>query len=299
MIRALVAFPVMGSLCTRWVMSMKRYLPDDVIITQVLDKYTASNKEPYDVVVTLRCAGGYDPFQNLASPKAVWSEALDNVTLSFITDKDLMVIYDHESVASLREAGYNVVLLSPPIDEELFYVQSCEKNIDVMSVSTVNMDYVSQVDQVLDELGLKHLVMTHLRACDLGIKAEVDRCYVPQDNDRMRYNYNRSKYVMSILAEYEYMPGMWCNGWESGNVEGLFCGARPIILKAHRMGYYNKWLDGFVIEVDRENLKEELRAILVGEYPLVTQEEIARAVDKFSAESTWAIFWQAVREVLQ
>lgn len=296
MIRALVVFPVMGMLASRWVASMKRYLPDDVVITQVLEWHSEFNKEPYDIVVTLRGAADYRPFQALASPKAMWTEAVDDITVSFFTKGDLLVSYDHEAVVRLTDAGHNVILLSPPIDPEVFYPQQCEKDIDIMSVCVLHADYILIVDRVLDELGLKHLLMVEAQYAP-DVKAEIDCCWPPQDNDRMRYNYSRSRYVMSLLADYEYFPGWKCRGWESGNAEGLFCGARPIIFKAQETQYYNKWLNDFAITVDKDNFEEELRAVLAGVYQPVTQAEITKARSVFSAEVVWAKFWDAVRRL--
>lgn len=297
MIKVLVAFPVMGSCCLRWIDSMKKYLPDDIVITQVLDARTTYMESNHDIVLTQRGAGTHYPFTPLVTPKVIFTEATDEVTLSYMTDKDILVSYNHDEVIRIKQLGFNAILLPRPADTEIFYPEYSEKVYDIITVNH-HQGWAELTDAVVDSMGGKHLLMMNRLFYNLAVNADIDYCEVTLHDDRMRQDYCRSKYVVSLLEEYNYYPDKWTVGWEAGNIEGLLCGARPICIKPKRVSYYDKWFGKYILYVDKNNFVSDLHDILTGDYKPVTDDEIREVAYIVNAEKVWTQLWNEVRRVL-
>lgn len=99
------------------------------------------------------------------------------------------------------------------------------------------------------------------------------------------------------LAEYysrsEYVSGLRrVEGFELPAVEGLFCGARPIMFDRP---HYRKWFDRwaiFIPELPREQVIDSLVGIFKQPTRPVTLEEIAEARQLFDWQSIINNFWE-------
>ena len=302
MIKVLVAFPVLGFSTYRWVESMKKYLPDDVEITQIMNRWTEFNGVESDIVMTHSGASAHYPLLAVVSPKIVFTEATDKYSMSYITDKDLVISYKTGEVTALQEQGYNIIPQPRPVDLDIFYREHSDKSIDVMSVNIHEEDLVSITGNVINRLGNKHLIMQAPGSIILDDNALVDYCWIPKDNDRMRDNYCKSKYAMSLLREYD-VYGTKSVGWEVGNVEALLCGTRPICLRSKGTTYREDWLGKYMEYVSEESFSDDLMKILSDdywtlEYREVTQEEINEVAAMVDAKKLWAEIWDNVRGIL-
>ncbi len=311
MIKVCIAFPTLGNVYGRLMCSIKRYLPDDVKIVEIIDTATKRRHLDYNIVITYNGNGSYYPQNAFVSPKAVISERTDIITMSHFTDKDIMFSYNSNDVDRVSAEGYNICLWPRPVDPELFYPDSSAIDILVMSAGYHGVDsYLKRVDNIVSKLGARHLVMMHPgERKQANLNAEYDYCFaiVDEDNSRMRQNFSSSLYTMSLCPDYK-MPNqnqipnalpVWSCGLETSLMEGVFCGSVPIALRSKHTDYMHKWLDGLAIWVDPDNFDEEVEAILSGPYTPITKEQQAIALERFGAENVWAIFWDAIRKVLQ
>jgi hypothetical protein len=294
MIRVLVAFPTMGSCCTRWVNSIRKYLPDDVVISDVIAPYKKYNGREFDVVITHKGAMNFSPLMAVVSPKIVLTEDTSVDFLSYFTEKDLLVSYQNNN----GDVYSNALFIPRPADKEIFYPETTDKIYDAISLDH-HGDWGIRADAVLRDLGMSHVaLLDNYQRLGKDTTATLDYCWIGRDDDKMRRYYCQSKYVMSFLEEYEYAPGKWSVGWEAGNVEGLMCGARPICLKSEHTSYFEQALGKYVIYIDKNNFESELRKILVGEYKKVSLEESQQVTDMVDASVLWPKMWDRVREIL-
>ncbi len=92
----------------------------------------------------------------------------------------------------------------------------------------------------------------------------------------------------------DFVAGMRrCEGFEMPAVEGLFCGARPIMLdRSHYRAWFNDFAE-FVPEVNPETLTECIADILIrgGERGPVTEQEMVSARVKFNWKTLVTGFW--------
>lgn len=299
MIKAIIAFPSLTNVYARFLANVKRYLPDDVDIVEVLDIRTKSTHQDYDVVVTYNGNGSYFPQNAFISPKAVISERADDITMSYYTERDVMFSYNYTDIARWQEAGKNACLWPRPINPELFYPDSDVKDKLVMTVG-FHGDWIKYTDRIVSKLGGRHLVMALPQHRNiLSLKAEYDYCWPDKRDNELRCYYSSSKYVVSFVSDYEYLSGYWSCGIELGLAEAVFCGSVPMILQSKHTDYMHKWLDGLAIWIDPDNFDEEVEAILAGPYTPITKEQQVIALERFGAENVMGIFWDAIRKVLQ
>jgi hypothetical protein len=96
-------------------------------------------------------------------------------------------------------------------------------------------------------------------------------------------NYSRCRYVAGLRRT---------EGFEIPAVEGLFCGARPILFDAP---HYRKWYDGlalFIPETSRSEVIDNLVEIFNRPYQPVTDDEIMLAHDRFDWKKIATEFWR-------
>lgn len=99
------------------------------------------------------------------------------------------------------------------------------------------------------------------------------------------------------LAPYystsQYVSGLRrTEGFELPAVEGLFCGARPILFDTPN---YRQWYEPFgifIYEGSRQEVIEQLINIFQGPYQPVTEEEIAVAQGRFDWQRIIGGFWE-------
>lgn len=109
--------------------------------------------------------------------------------------------------------------------------------------------------------------------------------------------FNLNNISDDILAYYlnqcAYVSGLRrVEGFKLPAIEGLLCGARPIMFdKPH----YRQWFDGlavFIPEGTREDVIQSLVALFKEPYTPVTKDEIDIAKERFNWQNIVAGFWQ-------
>ena len=104
-------------------------------------------------------------------------------------------------------------------------------------------------------------------------------------DDELRMAYCQSDFVAGMRR---------CEGFEMPAVEGLFCGARPIVLdRPHYRAWFNDFAE-FVPEVNTETLTECIADVLIrgGERGPVTDAEIDAARERFNWQTLVSRFWE-------
>ncbi len=105
----------------------------------------------------------------------------------------------------------------------------------------------------------------------------------------------RDDELQQAYCQSDFVAGMRrCEGFEMPAVEGLFCGARPIMLdRPHYRAWFNEFAE-FVPEVDAETLIEYITDILIsgGERGPVTDAEIDAAHKRFNWKTLVTEFWE-------
>ena len=107
----------------------------------------------------------------------------------------------------------------------------------------------------------------------------------PRDvsDDGMRFLYSQSRYVSGLRRK---------DGFELPAVEGLFCGARPIMYDAPR---YRQWFDGlaeFVPEEEPQKVTENLVKLFNSPYRPVTSADRKEAKRRFDWKKIAGGFWE-------
>jgi len=106
----------------------------------------------------------------------------------------------------------------------------------------------------------------------------------------MRDAYNQSKWVSGLRR---------IEGFEKPVVEGLLCGARPICFDTPLYRYWYGDLARYVKEGTEEETFKDIVRVMKEEYAPVTQEEMERAIKKFSWKYVSRNFWNNVTEIME
>ena len=288
MIKVAFLSNVVGAVYTRLVKSMRKYKPDYIDIITVHGRYEIPVFDKVDVVVGHLGAGSYIPHWAYISPKVVITEALDPVTLSCFTEKDLVVTYRQDRIEYIKAKGLNTLLWARPKDLDIFYNEGLGHNKYDAVVFGGQNDWVERVSSVTKNIIVLGFDKTNL---------EHDYCWPGKGDDRLRYYYNVSKYMISLVTEYEYYPKFFNAGIESGNIEAALCGCRPLILD--NLEYMKYWYSGFATFIRHDDFEEHLSEILSAKYEPLSKDTIRSVAARYNAKDLWSDFWEAVKEVLE
>lgn len=282
MVRAAVVFTHWSRAHDRIMQGMLKYLPDDVEITDVVNRESVVLEAP-DIVIGHIGLTTFQPYWAFISPKAVITEYVDEATLSYFTDRDIIFSYNDAAVSALERRGINIKLLPHAVDSTIFYQENKPRDIDVLCVGK-HGDFPNRAMTVTENLGKVYLEVTHLQ--------------VGADDAALRDYYNRAKYVLSYQPLWEYTTGYFSCGYEMANVEAAFCGAIPIVPASSLCSYLKYWFGDFCYWARHECFEKDLAGILNYNYAPLDQDTITRAVRRFDVPVVWAQFWDAIKETL-
>lgn len=282
MVRAAVMFTHWSRAHDRMMQSMLKYLPEDVEITNIMDRETIISVLP-DVVIGHVGLTTFQPYWAFISPKAVITEYVDESTISYFTERDVIFSYNDAAVAGLKNMGFNSCLWPRPVDSSIFYNENKSRDIDVLCVG-IHGDFPNRAMTLTENLGKVYHEVTDLP--------------VGGGDDALRDFYNRSKYVLSYQDLWEYSTGYFSCGYEVANVEAAFCGAIPIVPASPFCGYLKHWFGDFCNWARHQRFEQDLACILSRDYAPLDPNTIARTIARFSAPVVWSQFWDTIREVL-
>jgi hypothetical protein len=288
MIRVAFLSNVVGAVYNRLAKSMVKFKPDYVDIVTIHGRYEIPILDKVDIVIGHLGAGSYNPHWAYISPKVVITEALDPVTLAHFTKKDLVVTYRQDRMKYIKEAGLNALLWARPKDTEIFYDDGGGHNKYDAVVSGNHNEWVQRVASVTKNIIVLGGGQTNY---------EQDYCWVGKGDDRLRYYYNVSKYMISLVTEYEYYPNFFNAGIESGNIEAALCGCRPLILD--NLDYMKYWYSDFATFIRHDDFENHLGEILSAKYKPLSENVIRSVAARYNAKDVWSEFWEAVREVMK
>jgi len=261
---------------------MLRYLPGDVEITDIIDREAIIRVRP-DIVIGHYGLTSFQPYWAFISPKAVITEYVDEPTISYFTERDVIFSYNDAAVAGLKSRGFNACLWPRPVDSSIFYNENKSRDIDVLCVGK-HGDFSNRAMTLTENLGKVYLEVTDLP--------------VGGGDDALRDFYNRSKYVLSYQDLWEYSTGHFSCGYEVANAEAAFCGAIPIVPASPFCGYLKHWFGNFCHWARHICFEKDLADILDYDYAPLDQDTIALAVERFDAPVVWSQFWDTISEVL-
>lgn len=299
MIKVSVLFLYATAAHARILNSMFKYLPSDIKIVNIgSDMSFGVNtilEEKPDIIISHFGYTTVQPYFAFISPKIIISEFVTPQILSYFTDKDIMAIYYNHEYDRLKNTGINVILWPRPVDPEIFYVDEEERDIDVLVLSTF-LDYPDRVYRMCKKLGKTCLTLTG----DERYPGRKDYCTVTYQDWKLRQYYNRTKYVVSFVGECRYGINneKVTHGFEVGYLEGVFCGATPVVLDGPHSQYLSYWYGDYAKWVRIDQVEQDLEALLTQEYQPLSQELIDKAGARFNAKKIWDEFWDAVREVI-
>ena len=151
-------------------------------------------------------------------------------------------------------------------EDSLFYNKGLPRDVDVFT--TGHIAKTENIDKVVEAASIANKLVFHT-----GEDFKYDKKYYKYQaymND-IQYStlLNRTKYI-ACLREIE--------GFELAGIEGLFCGAVPIVPNLHTYD----WYDGFAVKVDmNKDLVPQLVDILNTEPSSLVTPDLARAHELF------------------
>jgi len=167
-------------------------------------------------------------------------------------------------------------------DPEIFYLENHVRNIKVFA--TGHVAQTENLDKVYDACLRTHNVMFHTgENFKWGIKYR-HMPYMP--DDKLRTTLNQTEYV-PCLREHE--------GFELMGIEGLFCGARPIVPNINTYNWYSKY--SHVVDMGGD-VTGQLVDILSNPSLPVLPEEYNEIVATFSWGRIVANIFTAIQERL-
>ena len=299
MIKATVMFMYATAAHARMLNSMFRYLPEDIKLVNVGANMAFGAdtilKEKPDILVSHYGYTTVQPFFAFISPKIIINELVTEQIVSYFTERDVMVVYYNNEYERLKKYGVNVILWPRPVDDRIFFLEDEERDIDVL-VGSHYMNYPNIIYDVCTKLGLKMVSLTK----DYRYPGYRDYCVVTHDDRKLRQYYNRAKYVVSFVGEARYGQNneKVTHGFEVGYLEGVFCGATPILLDGPHSQYLRHWYGDYAKWVRIDQVEQDLEFLLTQKYEPLSKELVDKAVERYNARKIWSEFWDAVREVL-
>lgn len=272
--------------------TMEKYLPKDIVLSNYVGGNTIFSKKS-DILVSHYGWSTYQPFFNYISPKAVISELVTPAIKSYFREHDIMFVYHEDQYKELINDGINAVLWPRPVDPEIFNYDNSVKDIDILMPSCHDADVAYIVDRVCKKLNKNYIILTN----DIRLPGVKDYTF---DFNKIRSYFNRAKYVVSIvLPKYygnndEYIT----HGFEVGYIEGMFCGAIPVILDMPTSQYLKYWYSDYAKFIGYETMEKDLFDILSEPYIPMSKALISKAVKRYNAKEIWGQFWGAIRQVV-
>jgi hypothetical protein len=139
---------------------------------------------------------------------------------------------------------------------------------------------VREVFDACQEVGLRQF---HLGPPIIPCPPAVSRLGI-SDNELAQY-YSESRYVSGLRR---------CEGFELPALEGLVCGARPILYKQESHLHWYGSLAEYVDEGHPDDVRDQLISLLKGQYRSVTDQERIQAYMKFDWATICRNFWREV-----
>lgn len=251
-------------------------------------------KERPDVIITHYGFSTYQPLMAFISPKAVITELTTPQIMSYFTDRDLAVVYDPAQRDSFLAAGINSILWPRPVETGIFYREDISKDIDVIIPSVHNTEIARIIVETCQELGKSCIVFSK------DIRHPGTRDFCDGDTDKLRKYYNRAKYIFSLVPQCRYGLNneYVTHGFEVGYIEGIFCGATPVVIDAPTGEYLKYWYGDYARWVREDHLREDIHALLSSEYTPLSDDLIQKAIQRFNAQDVWGQLFQAIKEIL-
>jgi len=275
--RVAICQPSATNFHARFYASMVKYKPDWVEIVKanpdvVLGHYGLTTKQP---------------FWRFISPKVVFVEEKDRIFVETLTERDIVFVYNPELAEWIKRINpdANVFMERFPVDPEKFRLENKgSRPIDLLITGTYHDEGYSL--RFYEAAG--HPLAVVLGRLDY-IPSDLvffDYCHPnTRDDERLLRYYNDAKMIISIHTK---------PGFELSYAEALFCGCRPV---APDMPCF-RWSYGDLAEYVRlERIYEDVPRLVEGYRP-VSDEEIEKAHELFSAPAVWGRIWERVREVL-
>ena len=118
------------------------------------------------------------------------------------------------------------------------------------------------------------------------------------NSDHVEFGYGITDTQLArAYSRSDYVAGMRrCEGFEMPAVEGLLCGARPLMLDAP---HYRRWFEPwamFVPETGPEELTDNLERVFAKRPPMVIDIERDAAAERFNWERLVGGFWSRILE---
>lgn len=273
--------------------SIVKYIPFGIRYIDYVWTDTVIKERP-DVLITHYGYSTYQPYLAFISPKVVITELMTPQIQSYFTECDLAAVYSPEQYERLLDAHINTILWPRPVDPQIFYREAIGKDIDVVIASTHGDDLVNMVVDTCEELGKRCVTLSRSR----NIRGEKDYC--DGDVDKLRRYYNRAKYIFSLVPACKYgLHGEYVtHGFEVAYIEGIFCGATPVVIDAPTGEYLKYWYGDYAKWVREGSLKEDIRALLSSEYAPLDRDLIARAIHRYNARDVWGALFRAIADIL-
>jgi hypothetical protein len=151
-------------------------------------------------------------------------------------------------------------------DPDIFYLENYSRSIKVFSTGHVSR--TENLDKVYDACLKTHNTMYHTGE---NFKYGLMYRFMPyMTDDKLRTTLNQTEYV-PCLREYE--------GFELMGIEGLFCGARPIVPNLPTYDWYRRY--SYVVDM-RMDVTEQLVGFLSNPSLPIPPEEYKEIVSIFS-----------------
>lgn len=111
------------------------------------------------------------------------------------------------------------------------------------------------------------------------------RCMTGINDERLAYEYTRSHFVAGLRRK---------EGFEIPVIEGLMCGARPVVYeRPHYRHWYND-IAVFINEGSFDEVADALEHLFRGDYNAVSEQERQLVSERFNWETIVSEFWKRI-----
>jgi hypothetical protein len=192
--------------------------------------------------------------------------------------KPAKLVWSHYDLSSSQDFNF---YRSPPGVDKVFKVYPTDK---MYIIASSGLGYLSE----------------SVRECILAAEAVNAKVFHigPHVTNRSNVDFSDGIDDMELSKKYsacKYVSGLRRGeGFELPVIEGLVCGARPIVFD---QPHYRDWFSNFAIfipETNRDNIIASLMKIFKGPYKPVTASEISKVRNSFDWSKIIKGFWQRI-----
>jgi glycosyltransferase involved in cell wall biosynthesis len=201
--------------------------------------------------------------------------------------KDAEFVVSYYDLTGVIPEGTRFIRTPLGVDPKVFHPMADIRDIAVFTTGYVTGPSAEAIEEVARAAESLHLPVAHLGPVPVGLTAPLNSRYWKShlhiSDTELCDLYARSKWVSGLR---------FIEGFELPVLEGLACGARPIVFDRSDMRH---WYDGhavFVPEVHGQELITILTGLLRQPPPRVSADERQTIVERFSWSTVVRNFWE-------